>query len=57
MLLDLREIIEVPGKSVSFDCELDAAELEFDSVKEYKANPRAEGRVFNEAGIVTLEGT
>lgn len=57
MLLDLREIIEVPGKSVSFDCELDAAELEFDSVKEYKANPRAEGRVFNEAGILTLEGT
>ena len=47
MLLDLREIIEVPGKSVSFDCELDAAELEFDSVKEYKASLRAEVRVFN----------
>ena len=57
MLLDLREIIEVPGRSVPFACELDAGELEFDSIREYKANPKAEGRVFNEAGILTLEGT
>ena len=57
MLLDLREIIEVPGKSVPFNCELDTEGLEFDSVKEYKSAPVAEGRVFNEAGILTLEGT
>ena len=57
MLLDLREIIEVPGKSVPFTCELDAEGLEFESVKEYKSNPVAEGRVFNAAGILTLEGT
>ena len=57
MLLDLRQIIEVPGKSVPFECELDTQGLEFDSVKEYKAPPMAEGRVFNEAGILTLEGT
>ncbi len=49
MLLDLRQIIEVPGKSVPFECELDTQGLEFDSVKEYKAPPMAEGRVFNEA--------
>ena len=57
MLLDLRQIIEVPGKSVPFECELDTQGLEFDSVKEYKAPPMAEGRAFNEAGILTLEGT
>ncbi len=57
MLLDLREIIEVPGKSVPFTCELDVEGLEFESVKEYKSNPVAEGRVFNAAGILTLEGT
>ena len=57
MLLDLRQIIEVPGKSVPFKCELNTEGLEFDSIKEYKTPPTAEGRVFNEAGILTLEGT
>ena len=56
MLLDLREIIEVPGKSVPFECELNTEGLEFESVKEYKSKPIAKGRVFNEAGILTLEG-
>ena len=57
MLLDLREIIEVPGGSVPFECELETEGLAFDSVKEYKAKPIAKGRVYNEAGILTLEGT
>ena len=57
MLLDLRQIIEVPGKSVPFKCELDTDGLKFESIKEYKTPPTAEGRVFNEAGILTLEGT
>lgn len=57
MLLDLRQIIEVPGKSVPFECELSTDGLEFDSIKEYITPPTAEGRVFNEAGILTLEGT
>ena len=57
MLLDLREIIEVPGGEVSFECELPVEALEFDSIKEYKSAPKATGRVFNEAGILTLEGT
>ena len=57
MLLDLREIIEVPGGEVPFECELSVDGLEFDSVKEYKSAPRATGRVYNEAGILTLEGT
>ena len=49
MLLDLRQIIEVPGKSVPFKCELNTEELEFDSIKEYKTPPTAEGRVFNDS--------
>lgn len=57
MLLDLRQIIDAPGKSLSFGCELESEALSFDSIKEYKTPPHAEGRVFNEAGILTLEGT
>ncbi len=57
MLLDLREIIEVPGGEVPFECELSVEGLEFDSIVEYKSAPKATGRVFNQAGILTLEGT
>ena len=56
MLLDLREIIEIPGKSVPFECELGTEMLDFESVREYKAAPTAKGRVLNEAGILRLEG-
>ena len=57
MLLDLREIIEVPGKSIPFCVELDTEGLEFESVKEYVSRPTAEGKVSNAAGVLTLEGT
>ncbi len=57
MLLDLREIIEVPGKEIPFRTELPEDRLDFASVREYKSRPTAEGRVFNAAGILTLEGT
>ena len=57
MRLNLREIIEIPGGSVPFSCELETEGLEFPSIKEYTSRPFAEGRVFNEAGILTLEGT
>ena len=57
MRLNLREIIEIPGGSVPFKCELETEGLDFPSIKEYKSRPIAEGRVFNEAGILTLEGT
>lgn len=56
MRLDLREIIEIPGGSVPFQCELETDRLDFPSVRAYKAKPRAEGRVYNEAGILHLEG-
>ena len=57
MLLDLREIIEVPGREVPFRIEPDTDRLSFDPITEYKTAPVAEGRVFNAAGILTLEGT
>ena len=57
MRLNLREIIEIPGGSVPFECELETEGLDFPSIKGYISRPFAEGRVFNEAGILTLEGT
>ncbi|MDO4982981.1 MAG: DUF177 domain-containing protein [Eubacteriales bacterium] len=57
MLLDLREIIEVPGASVPFACEMSTDNLDFPSVAGYDLPPYAEGTVFNEAGILRLKGT
>jgi len=57
MLLDLREIIEVPGASAPFEMSLGTEDLDFDFIKEYKSDPLAEGRVLNTAGILTLEGS
>ena len=57
MRLNLREIIEVPGASVPFECELPEDDLDFPSVTGYDSLPYAEGTVFNEAGILRLTGT
>ena len=56
MRLNLREIIEIPGGSVPFRCELETERLDFPSIKAYKGKPQAEGRVYNEAGVLHLEG-
>ena len=56
MRLNLRDIIEVPGGSVPFACELSTEGLDFPSIREYLTKPYAEGRVYNEAGILRLEG-
>ena len=56
MRLNLRDIIEVPGGSVPFSCELETEGLDFPSIREYLTKPYAEGRVWNEAGILRLEG-
>ena len=56
MRLDLREILYVPGAELPFACELETDGLDFPSVKAYAAKPRAEGRVYNEAGVLHLEG-
>ena len=56
MRLNLSSIIEVPGGSVPFSCELETDGLDFPSVRAYPKKPYAEGRVYNEAGILHLEG-
>ena len=57
MFFDLRKIMDMPVSSVSFNCELGEEGLDFPSVKGYKAPPSAKGRIYNEAGVVHLEGT
>ena len=57
MRLNLNEIIEVPGKSVAFECELDAERLLVPSVVSFSQAPKAEGIVKNSAGALTLMGS
>lgn len=57
MRLDLSKIIQVPGGSVPFTCELETQGLDFPSVKQYTEAPHAEGLVCNEAGVLHLTGT
>ena len=56
MRLNLSEIIEIPGASVSFDTELSTEGLDFPSVLGYRSLPHALGRIVNEAGVLRLEG-
>ena len=54
--LDLKEIIEVPGASLPFTCELDAERLLSPSLRGFAAPPVGEGRVENRAGVLSLRG-
>jgi len=54
MLLDLREIIGVPGGRVSFDYEPDISEAAYGSVIRIKNPSRAVGNVTNRAGRLTF---
>jgi len=56
MWLDLREIIEMPGKSVDFECTLSTELLNFPSVVRFITEPKAKGTVLNTAGVLTLTG-
>jgi len=56
MQLDLRKIIDNPGASLGFQCDVGMEGLEFPSVFRYVGNPRACGCVFNEAGILRIRG-
>ncbi|MCL2227803.1 MAG: DUF177 domain-containing protein [Oscillospiraceae bacterium] len=53
MLLDLREIIGVPGGKVPFDFEPDMSDAAFGSIVCVK-QPRAAGDVTNRAGMLTF---
>ena len=56
MRLNLKDIIEVPGKSVPFECVIEPELISFDSIAEFKSAPKASGRVSNKAGVLVLEG-
>ena len=57
MRLDLRELIVNPSLRLPFHAELEMDELDFPSVKEYLTPPTADGVVYNEAGILHMQGT
>ena len=54
MRLNLREIINIPGQSVSFDYEPDVADMRFESVMDTVSPLRAVGTIVNEAGVLKL---
>ena len=54
MLLDLREIIGVPGGRVPFDYEPDMTDVPFGSIIRVKKPSRAAGNVTNSAGVLTF---
>ena len=57
MILNLRDIIEIPGSRKAFSQTLDTALLDFPSVEEYTAPITAEGEIRNTAGVLSLSGT
>jgi len=54
MLIDLREIIGVPGGKVSFDFEPDMSNAASGSITKIKKPARAAGDVTNTAGVLTF---
>ena len=57
MRYDLREVMVNPGFRLPFRTELETENLDFPSVKEYLRPPVAEGKFYNEAGILHMQGT
>jgi len=54
MLIDLREIVDVPGGEVTFDFELDMSDAVEGSIVEIKKPARTYGNVANTAGVLTF---
>jgi len=54
MLIDLREIIGVPGGKVTFDFEPDMSDAVEGSIVRIKEPSRAAGNVVNSAGVLTF---
>lgn len=57
MNLSLREIIEVPGASLPFECELDPESFYFPSVEKFLKPLYANGNIVNNAGVLNIVGT
>ncbi|MDR1132046.1 MAG: DUF177 domain-containing protein [Oscillospiraceae bacterium] len=56
MRLNLCEIIDMPGESLSFRCLLDTERLIVPAIKRFVSPPSAEGFIRNSAGALTLTG-
>ena len=56
MRINLCEIIEMPGKSLPFSCEMETERLNSPSVVRFLSPPRAAGLIVNTAGALTLKG-
>ena len=56
MRLNLREIIEMPGTEMYFDCVIGTDRLNLPSIKGFRTPPSAEGKIRNSAGLLTLTG-
>lgn len=56
MRLNLNQIIEIPGSSLPYKCELDSQRLIGSSVVGFEQTPYAEGQIKNTAGALTLTG-
>jgi len=54
MLLDLREVVGVPGGKITFDFEPDMSDAASGSVSRIKEPARAAGSVTNSAGVLTF---
>ena len=57
MKLNLKDIIEVPGASLPFECEMESSRLNFPSITGFTSPLRAEGIVKNGAGALSLIGS
>lgn len=57
MLLDLRQIFELPGDVKNFDCSVDLSQVENAGVKLFETPVRVKGRVENRLGVVTVRFT
>lgn len=57
MRLNLCEIIEMPGSSLPFSCELDTDRLSDQAIISFVSAPFATGIIRNSAGVLTLTGT
>lgn len=55
-MLDLREIISVPGARLGFECELDAERVAAPYVIAFDSPPRGAGEVINTTGVLLVRG-
>ncbi len=56
MRINLNQIVDMPGKSLDFECELEKDDFLNMSVASLNSTPTASGSIRNSAGALSLEG-